>query len=85
MGRETTRNGPGAPPGAHAKERHKKRLRAQTVSNPAVLNARPEVPNLKSKHHSYYEIVENKDKKKKLEFEVRLPLPSPPCACWRPP
>lgn len=74
MGREKKRSGPGAMTGAHAKERHKKRLRAQTVSNPALLNARLEVPNMKSKHHSYYEIVENKDKKKKLEFEVR-PLP----------
>lgn len=79
MGREKKRNGPGAPPGAHAKERHKKWLRAQTVSNPAVLNARPEVPNLKSKHHSYYEIVENKDKKKKLEFQVRFSPPLPLC------
>lgn len=76
MGREK-RSGHGSLPGAHAKERHKKRLRAQTVSNPPVLNARPEVHNLKSKHHSYYEIVENKDKKKKLEFEVR---PSLSCA-----
>ncbi|KIH95250.1 hypothetical protein SPBR_09256 [Sporothrix brasiliensis 5110] len=78
MGREKKHNGPGAAPGAHAKERHKKRLRAQTISNPVVLNARPEVHNLKSKHHSYYEIVENKDKKKKLEFEITSRRTPPP-------
>ncbi|ERS96265.1 hypothetical protein HMPREF1624_07174 [Sporothrix schenckii ATCC 58251] len=78
MGREKKHSGPGAAPGAHAKERHKKRLRAQTISNPVVLNARPEVHNLKSKHHSYYEIVENKDKKKKLEFKITSRRTPPP-------
>ncbi len=74
MGRER-RSGPGhsAPPtavGNHAKERHRKTGR-DLEWNPqiqSVLRARPEMP--KSKHQTYLEFVENKDKKKKLEFKV---------------
>ncbi|EFW98645.1 hypothetical protein CMQ_4497 [Grosmannia clavigera kw1407] len=64
-------------PGGHAKERHKKSTRAGgwNVPAPATLNARPEAPGLKSKHHSYFELVENKDKKKKLEFKAWFPQP----------
>ncbi|OAA67241.1 hypothetical protein SPI_01817 [Niveomyces insectorum RCEF 264] len=74
MGREKKHAGRVVGPGGHAKERHKKTLRSKTwgfpTLPPTVLNARPVVPNLKSKHHSYYELVENKDKKKKLEFKT---------------
>ncbi len=74
MGREKrTQHGPG--PGGHAKERHKKDVRDMDWSGPAPagLKARPDAPNIKSKHHSYYELVENKEKKKKLEFKVGCP------------
>lgn len=59
-------------PGGHAKERHRKSTRSGSwnVAAPTTLNARPEAPGLKSKHHSYFELVENTDKKKKLEFKV---------------
>jgi len=62
----------GARPGVHAKERFRKNARDLdwTVPAPPGLQARPEVPNVRSKHQSYYEIVENKDKKKKLEYQV---------------
>ncbi|CAK7232606.1 hypothetical protein SCUCBS95973_008315 [Sporothrix curviconia] len=33
---------------------------------------------MKSKHHSYYELVENKDKKKKLEFQITNKKTPPP-------
>ncbi|KAJ9141876.1 alanine and arginine rich protein [Pleurostoma richardsiae] len=81
MGREK-KLGPGAATGAHAKERHK---RAKRVDNnewaaplPAGLVARPTKPVVKSKHQSYFEIVENKDKKKKLEFQVTCDRNPPP-------
>ncbi len=71
MGRDK-KPGHGVAPGGHAKERHKKITRDVNRPNPglALLKVRPDVPNLKSKHQSYYELVENKDKKKKLEFQV---------------
>ncbi len=71
MGRDK-KPGPGGAPGGHAKERHKKNARDVNRANQglALLKVRPDVPNLKSKHQSYYEIVENTDKKKKLEFQV---------------
>jgi len=71
MGREKKAGGSSAP-GNHAKERHRKNGRHLDWSGPAPagLQARLEVPKLKSKHESYYEIVDNKDKKKKLEFKV---------------
>jgi hypothetical protein len=59
-------------PGNHAKDRHRKDRRGHSIDwsqpLPAGLVARREEP--KSKHHSYFEFVENTDKKKKLEFEV---------------
>jgi hypothetical protein len=37
---------------------------------PEGLVAKPSIPKLK--HRTYFEIMENKDKKKKLEFQVVL-------------
>lgn len=55
------------------KERHKRSQRSQ-YHNPYSpprdsFVAKPPLP--KSKHHSYFELVENKEKKKKLEYQVR--------------
>lgn len=68
--------GPGVPAGQHAKERHR-RDRKGAVHDwsgpvPKGLVAKPQVTQHKSKHHSYLEFVENKDKKRKLEFQVYL-------------
>lgn len=41
---------------------------------PKGLVAKPVFQQPKSKHHSYFEFVENKEKKKKLEFEVEEDL-----------
>ena len=68
------------------KERHKRALRSQydpTAPVPEGLVAKPAIP--KAKYHSYFEFVENKEKKKKLEFQVyrdgsitRIQVHSPP-------
>jgi hypothetical protein len=69
MGREK-KGGPGV--GSSAKDRHRRKGNVidWTAPLPPGLNARPEKPKLSSKHKSYLEWVENKNKKKKLEFEV---------------
>ncbi|KAG5968791.1 hypothetical protein E4U57_003966 [Claviceps arundinis] len=62
-----------------AKERHKRVQRAQFDSSapiPERLVAKPSVP--KSKHHTYFEFVENKEKKKKLEVQVTRNKTPPP-------
>lgn len=73
MGREK-KNAPGAAVGGHAKERHKRDRKGNlidwTAPLPAGLVARPDRPRVSSKHKSWLEFIENKDKKKKLEFEV---------------
>lgn len=73
MGREK-KNAPGVSSGDHAKERHKKARRNNlldwTAPPPPGLVARKDRPQLSSKHKSWFELIENKDKKKKLEFEV---------------
>ncbi|PHH89279.1 hypothetical protein CDD83_6365 [Cordyceps sp. RAO-2017] len=56
------------------KERHKRARRPQNgglpfASVPDGLVAKPALPIPKSKHHSYFEFVENKEKKKKLNFQ----------------
>lgn len=51
-------------------EAHRKRLRSQSLGAQLPLKARPDVPTINMKHRSYYEIVENEDKKKKLEVKV---------------
>ncbi|KAG6040594.1 hypothetical protein E4U41_007788 [Claviceps citrina] len=78
MGREKRK--PILPAGASgAKERHKRVQRAQFDSLapiPEGLVAKPSVP--KSKHHTYFEFVENKEKKKKLEVQVTRAKTPPP-------
>ncbi|KAG5922191.1 hypothetical protein E4U42_005574 [Claviceps africana] len=62
-----------------AKERHKRAQRAQfdpSAPVPEGLVAKPSVP--KSKHHTYFEFVENKEKKKKLEVQVTRAKTPPP-------
>lgn len=69
MGREK-RKLPAAVTGG-PKERHKRGQRSQydpTAPVPEGFVAKPDLPRLK--HHSYFEFVENKNKKKKLEFKV---------------
>lgn len=69
MGREK-RNLPAAVAGG-PKERHRRAMKSQYDPNapvPPGFVAKPALP--KSKHHSYFEFVENKEKKKKLEFQV---------------
>jgi hypothetical protein len=73
MGRER-KPAPGAGAGHHAKDRHKRDRKGNlvdwTAPLPPGLVARPERPQVSSKHKSWFEFVENKEKKKKLEFEV---------------
>jgi len=73
MGREK-KAAPGAASGNHAKDRHKRDRKGNiidwTAPLPAGLVARPDKPKPSSKHKSYFEFIENKNKKKKLEFEV---------------
>ncbi|KAL5089667.1 hypothetical protein Trisim1_005066 [Trichoderma cf. simile WF8] len=72
----------GLVPGAAAgpKERHKRTQRSQYRNpySPRHENfvAKPSLP--KSKHHSYFELVENKEKKKKLEYQITTEKTPPP-------
>ncbi|KAG6014376.1 hypothetical protein E4U54_005427 [Claviceps lovelessii] len=62
-----------------AKERHKRAQRAQfdpLAPVPEGLVAKPSVP--KFRHHTYFEFVENKEKKKKLEVQVTRDKTPPP-------
>jgi len=73
MARERkNKHGPAA--GDHAKQRHKRDRKGNPVDwrapLPPGINALPEKPSIKLKHTTYYEVVDNKDKKKKLEMEV---------------
>ncbi|KAK3905352.1 hypothetical protein C8A05DRAFT_12801 [Staphylotrichum tortipilum] len=81
MGREK-KNGPGAGTGDHAKERHKRDRRGNfmdwSAPLPPGLVAKPERPRINSGHQSWFEFVENKDKKKKLEFEFTEKKEPPP-------
>jgi hypothetical protein len=73
MAREK-KNNPGAASGDHAKDRHKRDrkgvLHDWTAPVPPGLVAKPDRPRISSKHKTWFEFIENKDKKKKLEFEV---------------
>ncbi|KAK4228479.1 hypothetical protein QBC38DRAFT_414617 [Podospora fimiseda] len=60
---------------ASAKERHKKGIKRTTGHDwkapiPPGLVAKPDRPRVMSKHKSWFEFIENKDKKKKLEIQV---------------
>ncbi|KAH6885776.1 hypothetical protein B0T10DRAFT_84356 [Thelonectria olida] len=62
-----------------AKERHKRAQRSQYDPNapvPEGFVAKPALP--KSKHQSYFEFVENKEKKKKLEHKITTDKTPPP-------
>jgi hypothetical protein len=62
-----------AVPGAKVRHhrKHLDRLARAPSQPPLVAAPRATVPAVKSKHHSYFEFVENKGhKQKKLEFEV---------------
>ncbi|KAH0496273.1 hypothetical protein TgHK011_003644 [Trichoderma gracile] len=78
MGRTRRALVPGAASGP--KERHKRSQRSQyrdPYSPPRDrFVAKPPIP--KSKHHSYFELVENKEKKKKLEYQVTTESTPPP-------
>ncbi|KAG5661070.1 hypothetical protein KAF25_002713 [Fusarium avenaceum] len=78
MGREK-RNLPAAVAGG-PKERHRRAQRSQydhTAPVPTGFVAKPALPKT-TKHHSYFEFVENKDKKKKLEFQITTKKTPPP-------
>jgi hypothetical protein len=81
MGREK-KGGSRPVPGTNAKDRHRRDRRGNPIDwaqpVPAGLVARREPPKLKSSHHTYFELVENTDKKKKLEFEVHSVLEALP-------
>lgn len=72
--RERKRPGLRTGPGDQAKERHLRDrngvLHDWSAPLPRGLVARPVIQQPKSKHHSYFEFVENKEKKKKLDFQV---------------
>ncbi|RSM05750.1 hypothetical protein CEP52_006060 [Fusarium oligoseptatum] len=78
MGREK-RGLPAAVAGG-PKERHRRAQRSQydpAAPVPQGFVAKPAIP--KTKHHSYFEFVENKDKKKKkLEFQITTKNTPPP-------
>jgi hypothetical protein len=85
MGREKRKNKP--PAGASGSR--EKRRRTQRVAfdhqalAPEGLVAKPAVP--KSRHHTYFEFVENTDKKEKvLEVQVERAKPAPICIFFRP-
>ncbi|KAK4157462.1 hypothetical protein C8A00DRAFT_11679 [Chaetomidium leptoderma] len=81
MGREK-KTAPGVGTGDHAKERHKRDRKGNpidwTAPLPPGLVARPAKPQVSSRHKSWFEFVENKDKKKKLEFEFTERREPPP-------
>lgn len=54
-----------------------KRLRVPQNGSLEGLSAKLPVPKSQSKHHSYFEFVENKEKKKKLHFQVTAALQIP--------
>ncbi|KAK0651468.1 hypothetical protein B0T16DRAFT_80062 [Cercophora newfieldiana] len=81
MGRDK-KGGPGAATGSSAKDRHKRDRKGNvidwTAPLPPGLNARPDKPKLNSKHKTYFEFIENKDKKKKLEIQFTEDRTPPP-------
>lgn len=63
--------------GRSGKDRHQRSAR-DNIAVPRNLVALPE-KTIKSKHQSYFQFFENKDRKeKKLEFQVSISVP-PPC------
>ncbi|KAK4189977.1 hypothetical protein QBC35DRAFT_472222 [Podospora australis] len=84
MGREKKKSKRRSPNGgAHnAKDRHKRDRRGDIIDwkapPPPGLVARPDRPKISTKHKSWFEFIENKDKKKKLEIEFTETTEPPP-------
>ncbi|KAL0470621.1 hypothetical protein QR685DRAFT_259042 [Neurospora intermedia] len=82
MGREKRTTGHGAARGEHAKARHQRDRKGNimdwTAPLPPGLVAKPDRPQCSSKHKSWFEFIENKDKKKKLEIEFTENREPPP-------
>ncbi|CCC07523.1 unnamed protein product [Sordaria macrospora k-hell] len=82
MGREKRTTGHLAARGDHAKARHQRDRKGNimdwTAPLPAGLKAKPDRPQCSSKHKSWFEFIENKDKKKKLEIEFTESREPPP-------
>jgi hypothetical protein len=78
MGREK-KAVPGPATGNHAKDRHKKDRKGNILDwatpLPPGLVAMPERPQVNTKHQSYFEFVENTERKKKLEYQVQTDEP----------
>ncbi|KAK4644822.1 hypothetical protein QC761_308320 [Podospora bellae-mahoneyi] len=84
MGRDKKKKGAvaTAPTGTQAKSRHKKDRKGNPVDwaapLPPGLVAIPDKPQLSKKYKTWYEAVENKNKKKRLEFEFTQNRQPPP-------
>ncbi|XP_044723915.1 uncharacterized protein HRG_01811 [Hirsutella rhossiliensis] len=65
----TKRKLPAAAKGVAREKRKRARWPLKGHLDPGSLVAKPLIPRPQSKHHSYFEFVENKDKKKKLHFQ----------------
>ncbi|KAK0674638.1 hypothetical protein QBC41DRAFT_4068 [Cercophora samala] len=84
MGRDKKKKGAvaTAPTGTHAKSRHKKDRKGNPVDwaapLPPGLVAIPDKPQLSKKYKTWYEAVENKNKKKRLEFQFTQDRQPPP-------
>lgn len=72
------RKAPSAAGAGGPKERRRRAQRSRLdplAPVPEGLVAKPAVP--RSKHQTYFEFVENKEKKKKLEFQVERAMRTP--------
>ncbi|KAK0747578.1 hypothetical protein B0T21DRAFT_379595 [Apiosordaria backusii] len=84
MGRDKKKKGAvaTAATGTHAKTRHKRDRKGNiidwTAPMPPGLVAIPDKPQLSKKYKTWYEAVENKNKKKRLEFEFTQSRQPPP-------
>lgn len=63
---------PVVPPVVLPRQRHMAPTRFHGRADPRLVAKEPVA---QSKHETYYEIVENTDKKKKLEYQVRIDIP----------
>lgn len=83
MGRNTRNALAAAAAGRSVKERHQRAAR-DNITVPRHLVVLPE-KNIQSKHKSYFEFFENKDKRdKKLEFQVSMAVFPPGCSSSHP-
>lgn len=73
MGREKKKKSLPQAMAGGPKERHRRIPKSQydpKAPMPIGFVAKPTLPKSTSRHHTYFEFVENTNKKKKLEFEV---------------